>query len=100
MLPFALVWGFAAFAFSPAAQAKVLRDAGPAVGLASSLIPTAFNIGIAIGAAGGAALLEWSGTPEVLPWAGVVASSAAVLAFAASQMLGESPAVRPAVRLG
>jgi DHA1 family inner membrane transport protein len=100
MLPFALVWGFAAFAFSPAAQAKVLRDAGPAVGLASSLIPTAFNIGIAIGAAGGAALLEWSGTPELLPWAGVVASSAAVLAFAASQMLGESAAVRPAVRLG
>lgn len=67
MLPFALVWELAAFAFSPAAQAKVLRDAGPAVGLASSLIPTAFNIGIVIGAAGGAAALGWAGTPSILP---------------------------------
>lgn len=100
MLPFALVWGFAAFAFSPAAQAKVLRDAGQAAGLASSLIPTAFNIGIAIGAAGGAALLDWSGTPAVLPWIGAIASTLAVLAFGASRMLSEEADARPAVRLG
>lgn len=100
MLPFALVWGFAAFAFSPAAQAKVLHESGPAVGLASSLIPTAFNVGIAIGAAGGAALLEWSGTPAILPWAGVAASGAAVLALVVSRILGESAAARSAVQPG
>lgn len=100
MLPFALVWGFAAFAFSPAAQAKVLREAGPAVGLASSLIPTAFNIGIALGAAGGSALLQWSDTPAVLPWAGAVASAGAVLALVASRIGSEGASVRPAVRLG
>mgnify|MGYP001547689571 CR=1 FL=1 len=100
MLPFALVWGFAAFAFSPAAQAKVLHESGAAVGLASSLIPTAFNIGIAIGAAGGATLLGWSGTPAVLPWAGVAASGVAVLALIVSRTLGASTSASTAVRLG
>lgn len=100
MLSFALVWGFTAFAFSPAAQAKVLRDAGAAVGLASSLIPTAFNIGIAAGAAGGAALLEWSGTPAILPWAGVFASGMALLALVFSRTLDIPNPKRSTSRLG
>jgi len=86
MLPFAVLWGFAAFAFSPGAQAGVLRHAGPAANLASSLIPTAFNIGIAIGAAGGAAALGWAGTPNVLPWLGALASAGALVALAAGSL--------------
>lgn len=99
MLPCALVWGFAAFAFSPAAQAKVLRESGAAVGLASSLIPTAFNIGIAIGAAGGALLLQWSNTPAILPWAGVAASGIAVLALVVSRIPDARASASSAVRL-
>lgn len=100
ILPFAVAWGFAAFAFSPAAQAKVLREAGPAAGLASSLIPTAFNVGIAVGAAGGAALFQWRQSPEILPWAGVVASGVASLALVVSRRLAAGAAARQAIRLG
>lgn len=90
MVPFALVWGFAAFAFSPAAQAKVLKQAGPAVGLASSLIPTAFNIGIAAGAAGGAVVFQWAGTPSVLPWIGAIASACAAVVLLVGRSLEQA----------
>jgi len=85
MLPFGLIWGFVAFAFSPLAQAKVLQQAGPAAGLASSLIPTAFNIGIAIGAASGAWLLGWSGAPLALPWIGAITCACAALVLLISR---------------
>lgn len=85
MLPFGLIWGLVAFGFSPLAQARVLQQAGPAAGLASSLIPTAFNIGIAIGAASGAWLLEWSGTPVDLPWIGAITCACAVVVLLISQ---------------
>ena len=100
MVPFALVWGFAAFAFSPAAQAQVLKQAGPAVGLASSLIPTAFNIGIAAGAAGGALVFEWTGTPAVLPWIGAIASASAVVVLIVGKAIDEAGLRTEAARFG
>lgn len=60
-LPMAILtvlWGGANFAFGSPVQSRVLAWAGDAPNLASALIPTGFNIGIAIGAILGAHLLE------------------------------------------
>ncbi|MRW93852.1 MFS transporter [Duganella sp. FT80W] len=53
-----LVWGIAAFALVPPVQMRVMRAATEAPGLASSVNIGAFNLGNAIGAAAGAAVLN------------------------------------------
>jgi DHA1 family inner membrane transport protein len=53
-----LVWGIAAFALVPPVQMRVMRAATEAPGLASSVNIGAFNLGNAIGAALGAAVLN------------------------------------------
>jgi DHA1 family inner membrane transport protein len=87
MLALMLVWGFVAFGFTAPAQARILVAAGAAPALASSLIPTAFNIGIALGASAGAWVLQSGGSDEALPWVGVCASTAAVLVAMASWLI-------------
>lgn len=75
----ALLWGGTNFAFGSPLQARILTWASDAPNLASSLIPTAFNVGIAIGAILGAILLEASFGYANLPFIGAAASSLSVL---------------------
>ncbi len=72
-----LASSIAGFAFSTPLQARVLTAARAAPNLASALISTAFNIGIAGGAFAGAMLLNAGGSLAWLPWIGVVTSALA-----------------------
>jgi DHA1 family inner membrane transport protein len=65
-------WGGANFAFGAPIQSRVLQWAADAPNLASTLIPTGFNIGIAIGAVLGAEMLENGFGYRDLPWIGAV----------------------------
>ncbi|MGN6488228.1 MAG: MFS transporter [Devosia sp.] len=73
------------FAFSTPLQARVITAAARAPNLASSLISTAFNIGIAAGAATGAWLLNSGVSYADIPAVGVVfsllAAGSATLSF-------------------
>jgi DHA1 family inner membrane transport protein len=62
------------FAFSTPLQARVITAAHKAPNLASSLISTAFNIGIAAGAFAGAKLIESGVSYADIPAVGVVSS--------------------------
>ncbi|GHH00125.1 MFS transporter [Pseudodonghicola xiamenensis] len=53
-----LIWGAAAFAIVPPVQLRVMQAAAEAPGLASSINIGAFNLGNAIGAAAGAAVVS------------------------------------------
>lgn len=72
MLIFAV--GVAGFAFSTPLQARIIHAAGEAPNLASALISTAFNIGIAVGALLGAVLLNAGVAYADLPAVGTVTS--------------------------
>jgi DHA1 family inner membrane transport protein len=72
-----LASSIAGFAFSTPLQARVLTAARAAPNLASALISTAFNVGIAGGAFAGAVLLNAGGNLAWLPWIGVVTSALA-----------------------
>lgn len=69
-----LVWGAVGFAFGAPAQARILAAAHDAPNLASTLIPSAYNIGIAVGAVAGSLLLGTAAGYQTLPIIGVVAS--------------------------
>jgi len=72
------LWGGTSFAFGAPAQTRVLRWASDAPNLASPLIPTAFNIGIALGATIGSLGLDHGLGYAALPWIGVVVSLASL----------------------
>lgn len=74
-----VIWGGVNFAFGSPLQSRILTWAGDAPNLASALIPTGFNIGIAIGAVFGAALLENGFGYRNLPLIGTAALVIAVL---------------------
>nr|WP_314258303.1 MFS transporter [uncultured Devosia sp.] len=74
-----VVWGGVNFAFGSPVQSRVLAWAGDAPNLASALIPTGFNIGIAIGAILGAALLDGGFGYRSLPLIGTGALALGVL---------------------
>ncbi|MFS8046562.1 MFS transporter [Rhizobium sp. BR 314] len=67
------VWGALNFAIGTPIQARILMWTADAPSLASSLIPSGFNIGIAIAAVVGAALLEGGYGYRSLPVLGAVA---------------------------
>ncbi len=72
-----LVWGFASFAIVPPLQMRVMEAAGDAPNLASSMNIGAFNLGNAIGAAlGGAVISRGLGYPAVALAGAVMAGSA------------------------
>jgi DHA1 family inner membrane transport protein len=97
MLIFAI--GVAGFAFSTPLQARIIHAANEAPNLASSLISTAFNIGIAAGAFLGAMLLNAGISYADLPAVGTVTSLLAAGTAALSWRLDSRrrPALRPAV---
>jgi len=74
-----VIWGGVNFAFGSPVQSRVLAWAGDAPNLASALIPTGFNIGIAIGAILGAALLDGGFGYRSLPLIGTGALALGVL---------------------
>ncbi|WP_108397159.1 MFS transporter [Devosia submarina] len=74
-----IIWGGVNFAVGTPIQARVLATAGDAPNLASALIPTGYNIGIAIGAMIGAAAIEGGASYGSLPLIGVGCLVAATL---------------------
>jgi DHA1 family inner membrane transport protein len=90
------VWGGLAFGFGAPAQARILRATTDAPNLASPLIPSAFNVGIALGATIGSMALEHGFGYASLPWVGVIVSLLALLIALASWSM-ERRAATPAL---
>lgn len=81
------VWGIAAFATIPGLQASVLSKASSAPNLASTLNIGAFNIGNALGAWLGGAMIEHGHSLDTLPWISALVTLAALGAtFVAMRM--------------
>lgn len=74
-----VIWGGVNFAFGSPLQSRILAWAGDAPNLASALIPSGFNVGIAIGAVFGASLLDSGFGYRNLPLIGTAALVIAVL---------------------
>lgn len=74
-----LIWGAAAFAIVPPVQTRVMLTAHDAPGLASSLNVGAFNLGNAIGAALGGAVLAAGLGYAAVPFAGGLSAAAGLL---------------------
>jgi MFS transporter, DHA1 family, inner membrane transport protein len=86
------LWAGLSFGFGAPVQSRILKAAADAPNLASPLVPTAFNIGIAAGASLGAFALELGWGYSALPLIGIVASLLAALAAAVSARPETSPA--------
>lgn len=87
-----LVWAGASFGFGAPAQTRILKAAADAPNLASPLVPSVFNIGIALGASVGAFALEQNWGYASLPIIGMVVSLLAAVIAAASAGMGKQPA--------
>ena len=81
------------FGFSTPIQVRVLNGAIAAPRLASTLVSTAYNIGIAAGAFLGASLLNAGVGYELLPAAGIVTGVVAAIVAALSLRLARRPAL-------
>jgi DHA1 family inner membrane transport protein len=79
MAALVLVWGSLAFAFGSPVQARILGNTMDAPLLASTLIPSAFNVAIALGALLGGALIEAGASYGVLPWLGALGALVSTL---------------------
>ncbi|CAJ0694313.1 Inner membrane transport protein YdhP [Ralstonia mannitolilytica] len=74
-----LVWGIATFAVVPPLQMRVMRAAAEAPGLASSINVGAFNLGNALGAAAGGAVISAGFGYAAVPVAGALIAAAGLL---------------------
>jgi len=97
-LPMALAltaWGALNFSIGTAVQTRILAWTADAPNLASSLIPSGFNVGIALAASIGAMLLNGGYGYRSLPLIGVAAmivgAGVAVLSSAAERRAGRMP---------
>ncbi len=81
------------FGFSTPIQVRILNGASEAPRLASTLVSTAYNIGIAAGAFLGASLLNAGVGYELLPAAGLVTGAVAVVVAATSIRFARRPAL-------
>jgi DHA1 family inner membrane transport protein len=79
-----LAYGALAFAFGSPVQTRILGNTRDAPLLAASLIPSAFNVAIALGAWLGGTLIDAGYSYAVLPWVGVVGSLLAAAVALAS----------------
>jgi MFS transporter, DHA1 family, inner membrane transport protein len=75
MVPALVLSSFFGFGFSTPLQVRILNGAHAAPRLAATLVSTAYNVGIAIGALLGAELLDGGLDYALLPIAGLVTSS-------------------------
>lgn len=89
------VWGGINFAFGTLIQTRILTWTADAPTLASSLIPSGFNIGIALAAFIGASLLNSGFSYRALPVVGIAALAfaaiVATLSYLAEQRSGVTP---------
>ncbi|MBN9334603.1 MFS transporter [Devosia sp.] len=92
-----ILWGGVNFAFGSPVQSRVLAWAADAPNLASALIPTGFNIGIAIGAILGAGLIDSGLGYSVLPLIGAVTSALAAAIAVMSGLMDRSSGALPPV---
>jgi DHA1 family inner membrane transport protein len=81
------------FGFSTPIQVRVLNGAIAAPRMASTLVSTAYNVGIAAGAFLGASLLNAGIGYELLPAAGIVTGVLAAAIAAVSIRLAHRPAL-------
>jgi DHA1 family inner membrane transport protein len=79
-----LLWGALGFAFGAPAQTRILINTKDAPLLASSLIPSSFNIAMAFGAWFGGTLIDHGSSYAVLPWIGAVSAALATVVSAVS----------------
>ena len=95
MIAVIVIWGGINFAIGTAVQTRILRWTADAPNLASSLIPSGFNIGIAIAASVGATMLNAGLSYRSLPLVGVAAMMVAIVAaglsHGAERRNGERP---------
>lgn len=92
-----ILWGGVNFAFGSPVQSRVLAWAADAPNLVSALIPTGFNIGIAIGAVLGASLIDGGYGYGVLPLIGAVCSALAAGIAILSAIWDRSTGAQPPV---
>jgi DHA1 family inner membrane transport protein len=78
-----IVLGFCAFAYAPSLFVRLFAAAKDAPDLASTLISTAFNIGIAMGSTLGAVALANGASYPTLAWIGIAAGGSAIAAVLA-----------------
>ena len=100
--PFAMivtltVWGCLNFAIGTLIQTRILGWSADAPNLASSLIPSGFNFGIALAASIGAILLNAGYGYRSLPVLGIFAMMVATLVAAASHAAERRRGVRPPI---
>lgn len=89
-----LVWGGAAFAIVPPVQMRVMEAASEAPGLASSINVGAFNLGNALGAALGAAVISLGfGYAAVSITGGLLAAAGLALVFVGGRKKARQMAV-------
>lgn len=94
------VWGGVNFAVGTPIQTRILAWTADAPNLASSLIPSGFNVGIAIAASLGALMLS-SGLPyRSLPFVGVASMIVATIVAAASYAWEKRSGVTPPLPAG
>jgi DHA1 family inner membrane transport protein len=79
-----LLWGALGFAFGSPAQTRILVNTRDAPLLASSLIPSSFNIAMAFGAWFGGTLIDHGSSYAILPWIGAVTAALATVVSAVS----------------
>jgi DHA1 family inner membrane transport protein len=92
-----IVWGGLAFAFGSPVQSRVLTWTADAPNLASTLMPAAFNVGIAIAAGLGGWLIETGLDYRDLAYVGCIAMLlAALVAILSSRIERRSGAIPPA----
>lgn len=79
-----LLWGALGFAFGAPAQTRILSNTRDAPLLASSLIPSSFNVAMAFGAWFGGTLIDGGYSYAVLPWIGAASAALATVIAAVS----------------
>lgn len=92
-----ILWGGVNFAFGSPVQSRVLAWAADAPNLASALIPTGFNIGIAVGAILGANVIASGPGYAYLPLIGAISSALAAFVAVVSNMLDKRQGLLPPV---
>lgn len=90
-----VLWGGVNFAFGSPVQSRVLAWAADAPNLASALIPTGFNIGIAIGAILGANVIDSGLGYGFLPLIGGICSALAAAIAIGSALWDRSTGAMP-----
>ncbi|AFJ47385.1 MFS transporter [Shimwellia blattae] len=86
-----VIWGAATFAVVPPLQMRVMRVASEAPGLSSSVNIGAFNLGNALGAAAGGAVISGGLGYSMVPVAGAMIAAAGLLLVVMAARPGAQP---------